>query len=116
MVFLAQSREQKAETKDNKQHQPQLYTSYSPLPNNGGERSSNGTGGLAHNNNNADDDDQMKETLKRPATVVAPAAVAVKVSSFTDKVIDSFNVRKNLASVFRTDIGPQALPVICGIK
>lgn len=116
MVFLAQSREQKAETKDKQQQQqPQLYTSYSPLPNNGGERSSNGTGGLAHNNNNADDD-QMKETLKRPATVVAPAAVAVKVSSFTDKVIDSFNVRKNLASVFRTDIGPQALPVICGIK
>uniref|UniRef100_A0A8D8I3H0 Nose resistant to fluoxetine protein 6 n=1 Tax=Culex pipiens TaxID=7175 RepID=A0A8D8I3H0_CULPI len=116
MVFLAQSREQKkTETKDNKQ-QPQLYTSYSPLPNNGGERSSNGIGtGLAHNNNNADDD-QMKETLKRPVAVVAPAAVAVKVSSFTDKVIDSFNVRKNLASVFRTDIGPQALPVICGIK
>lgn len=115
MVFLAQSREQKAETKDNKQ--PQLYTSYSPLPNNAGERSSNGTGtGLVHNNNNNADDDQMKETLKRPTAVVAPAAVAVKVSSFTDKVIDSFNVRKNLASVFRTDIGPQALPVICGIK
>uniref|UniRef100_A0A182NT32 Uncharacterized protein n=1 Tax=Anopheles dirus TaxID=7168 RepID=A0A182NT32_9DIPT len=37
-------------------------------------------------------------------------------STFVDRVIDSFNVRKNLNTIFRTDSGPQSLPVICGMK
>ncbi|XP_052873848.1 nose resistant to fluoxetine protein 6-like [Anopheles cruzii] len=36
--------------------------------------------------------------------------------TFIDRVIDSFNLRKNLTTIFRTDTGPQSLPVICGIK
>lgn len=37
-------------------------------------------------------------------------------STFTERVIDSFNLRKNLNTIFRTDSGPQSLPVICGMK
>uniref|UniRef100_A0A182P9W7 Nose resistant-to-fluoxetine protein N-terminal domain-containing protein n=1 Tax=Anopheles epiroticus TaxID=199890 RepID=A0A182P9W7_9DIPT len=37
-------------------------------------------------------------------------------STFIDRVIDSFNLRKNLNTIFRTDCGPQSLPVICGMK
>uniref|UniRef100_A0A182R0D9 Nose resistant-to-fluoxetine protein N-terminal domain-containing protein n=1 Tax=Anopheles farauti TaxID=69004 RepID=A0A182R0D9_9DIPT len=37
-------------------------------------------------------------------------------STFIDRVIDSFNLRKNLNTIFRTDTGPQSLPVICGMK
>ncbi|XP_055608039.1 uncharacterized protein LOC129755528 [Uranotaenia lowii] len=64
------------------------------------------------------DDERMKET---PANTPASAPVtkngaAPRPTSFAAKVIDSFNVRKNLIAVFETDIGPQSLPVICGIK
>ncbi|XP_053664440.1 nose resistant to fluoxetine protein 6 [Anopheles marshallii] len=37
-------------------------------------------------------------------------------STFLDRMIDSFNLRKNLNTIFRTDTGPQSLPVICGMK
>lgn len=37
-------------------------------------------------------------------------------ATFLDNVIDSFNLRRNLASIFRTDSAPQSLPVICGMK
>uniref|UniRef100_A0AAG5D623 Nose resistant-to-fluoxetine protein N-terminal domain-containing protein n=1 Tax=Anopheles atroparvus TaxID=41427 RepID=A0AAG5D623_ANOAO len=46
----------------------------------------------------------------------AASSSADESSTFTDRVIDSFNLRKNLATIFRTDTGPQSLPVICGIK
>ncbi|XP_050094113.1 nose resistant to fluoxetine protein 6-like [Anopheles aquasalis] len=37
-------------------------------------------------------------------------------ATFLDNVIDSFNLRRNLATIFRTDSAPQSLPVICGMK
>ncbi|XP_035904568.1 nose resistant to fluoxetine protein 6-like [Anopheles stephensi] len=55
-----------------------------------------------------------------PTTVPGVAASAdgglAEESTFLDRVIDSFNLRKNLNTIFRTDTGPQSLPVICGMK
>ncbi|XP_055537122.1 uncharacterized protein LOC129725377 isoform X2 [Wyeomyia smithii] len=98
MVFLAQTRAQKAgETKPLTIGEKNNLT-YSVV--------SNGNVGAPN------DDEQMKETPVVPAAAVTTA----KVPSFTVKVIQSFNIRKNLAAVYRTDIGPRSLPVICGIK
>ncbi|XP_050073832.1 nose resistant to fluoxetine protein 6-like [Anopheles maculipalpis] len=51
-----------------------------------------------------------------PATAASTNGDLAEETTFLDRVIDSFNVRKNLNTIFRTDTGPQSLPVICGMK
>ncbi|XP_055629857.1 nose resistant to fluoxetine protein 6-like [Toxorhynchites rutilus septentrionalis] len=111
VVLLAHNREQKAN-----EHKPSTISdgndsTYSPVLK--GTPGSYLSSGLTTTTATtaANDDERMKETK-----VEAPATERAEVPSFADKVIDSFNVRRNLAIVFRTDIGPQSLPVICGIK
>ncbi|XP_053687195.1 nose resistant to fluoxetine protein 6-like [Sabethes cyaneus] len=108
MVFLAQTREQKENVANQSPMVEQNKLTYSAVPNGGNLDSSAGV---------PNDDEQMKETPTASAGAAAAAASAkVPSSSFAGKVIQSFNVRRNLAAVFRTDIGPRSLPVICGIK
>ncbi|XP_062553181.1 uncharacterized protein LOC134218266 [Armigeres subalbatus] len=122
MVYLAQCREQKGNEEKPSQRstitpsEPPSVTTYSPTQMNGHysaapKAPSNGT--VAPN-----DDERMKETTPKPkhAPTQSSSPAFPPKDTFMDKVIDSFNVRRNLATVFRTDIGPQSLPVICGFK
>ncbi|XP_058121639.1 O-acyltransferase like protein-like [Anopheles ziemanni] len=60
--------------------------------------------------------DESRATTEGSNTAPPMPSSGDEDSTFTDKVIDSFNLRKNLATIFRTDTGPQSLPVICGMK
>ncbi|XP_053674198.1 nose resistant to fluoxetine protein 6-like [Anopheles nili] len=51
-----------------------------------------------------------------PASSIIPPNGHPDESTFTERIIDSFNLRKNLNTIFRTESGPQSLPVISGMK
>ncbi|KXJ79811.1 hypothetical protein RP20_CCG027969, partial [Aedes albopictus] len=120
MVYLAQCREQKVnEEKACLSSESPNATTYTPVLMNGHYSpapKAPSTTAAAPN-----DDERMKETAPKPKSTPIHTSSSLSVpppakDTFMDKVIDSFNVRRNLATVFRTDIGPQSLPVICGIK
>ncbi|XP_058463284.1 nose resistant to fluoxetine protein 6-like [Malaya genurostris] len=111
LVYLAQSREQQPSERSDSSFTTRTDkndSTYSAVPNGtiGSYMPSDGSFPSSAPN----DDERMKETQ------VQPAPVEPKVTSFTAKVINSFNLRRNLNTVFRTDVGPRSLPVICGIK